>query len=172
MQRVRSFLICTAIISTKLMVAAPAFAAANNFVLVTQSDSPGNDYLRLENSSFADCAQRCDAQSQCNAFTYNRLHSECFLKLSANRTTTFYAFGITGIKLSPSVQPTAAASGGGASFVMLPQADSPGKDHSRIENSSLEDCRRSCGADDQCTAFTYNLARGACFLKRAASQWT
>ena len=161
-----------AIISTGLILAAPASAGDNKFVFAPQSDSPGNDYSTVENSSFEDCAQKCDAQNQCNAFTYNQLHSECFLKLSVNRATMFYAFAITGVKLSPSMQPTAGASGSGASFVMLSQTDSPGNDYSQLKDRSVEECRSSCDANDECHAFTYNLARGECFLKRAANQWT
>jgi hypothetical protein len=161
-----------AIISAALLLAAPAIGSESSFVYVSQADSPGNDYLRLENSSFEDCAQRCDAQGECNAFTFNQLHSVCFLKLAANRATTFYALATTGVKLSPSRLPTAGASGSEASFVTLPQADSPGNDYSRREDFSLEECRSGCGADDGCNAFTYNHARGVCFLKRAANQWT
>jgi aspartyl protease family protein len=161
-----------ALIATTLMLGLPAMADENKFVFVPQSDSPGNDYLRMENSSFSDCAQRCNAQSQCNAFTYNQLHRVCSLKLAANRATTFYALAITGVKLSPSVQPIGGAPRGGSSFVMLSQADSPGNDYSRIDNFDMEECRRSCETDDGCNAFTYNLAKGVCFLKRAANQWT
>jgi hypothetical protein len=125
----------------------------------------------VENSSFDDCAQKCEAQSHCNAFTFNQLHSTCFLKLSANRATTFYALATTGVKLSPSMQPAAGAFGTGAAFVMLSQTDSPGNDFSQRKDSSVEECRSSCDADDRCHAFTYNLARGECFLKRAANQW-
>ena len=173
MQRVQlTSALRAAIILIAFMRAAPALADENKFVFVPQEDSPGNDYQRVENSSFEDCAQRCDAESQCNAFTFNRLHNECFLKLSANRAATFYALATTGVKLSPSVQPTAGAFGSGASFVMLPQADSPGNDYSRVDLSSLEECRHICDGDGGCRAFTYNLARGVCFLKRAANQWT
>ena len=173
LQQVKAICVkCAAIISTTLILAAPASAGDNKFVFVHQSDSPGNDYSTVENSSFEDCAQKCDAQSQCNAFTYNQLHSECFLKLSANRATTFYALAITGVKLSPSVQPTAGTSGSGASFVMLSQTDSPGNDYSQPKDLSVEECRSSCDSDDGCHAFTYNLARGECFLKHAANQWT
>jgi hypothetical protein len=160
------------IASTIFLLTAPAWAAENKFVYVPQTDSPGNDYSSVENSSFEDCAQKCDVQRQCNAFTYSQLHSVCFLKLSANRATTFYALATTGVKLSPTMQPTAGASEGGASFVMLSQSDSPGNDYSRVDHFSQEECRHSCDDDKGCNAFTYNLARGVCFLKRAANQWT
>jgi mono/diheme cytochrome c family protein len=154
------------------MLAAPAMAGENKFVFVPRADSPGNDYLRVENSSLEECERRCDAQIECNAFTYNQLDSVCFLKRSANRVTTFYVFAITGIRLSPSVRPTASDSGSGISFVILSQVDSPGNDYSRIDDFSFEDCLRGCEADGRCNAFTYNHARGVCFLKRAANQWT
>jgi S1-C subfamily serine protease len=155
------------------MFVAPATASESNFVFVPKADLPGNDLLRVDNSSFEDCARRCDSWRDCNAFTYNQLHNVCFLKYVADRVTSFYAFAITGIKLSPSMPPTAGASrSGGPSFVILSQADTPGNDYSRIDNFSFEDCRSSCEADDACNAFTYNHARGVCFLKRAANQWT
>ena len=95
------------IISATLVLASSAMAGESKFVFVPQADSPGNDYLRVENSSLEDCEHRCDALSECNAFTYNQLHSVCSLKRSAHRMTEFYAFAITGIRLSPSVLPTA-----------------------------------------------------------------
>ena len=173
MQRVQPVcVLCAAIISTTLMLAVPALAGENKFVFVPHADSPGNDYLKVDNSSFEECERKCDAQSECNAFTYNQLDSVCFLKLAANRVTTFHALANTGVKLSPSVRPTASATGSGPSFVILSQVDSPGNDYSRIDHFSFEDCRSSCEADDGCNAFTYNHARGVCFLKRAANQWT
>jgi PAN domain len=172
MQQVKAIcVLCAAIIPT-LVLAAPASVGDNKFVFVPQSDSPGNDYSTVENLSFEECARKCDDQSECNAFTYNQLHSACFLKLSANRAITFYALATTGVKLSPSMHPTAGATGTGASFVMLSQTDSPGNDYSQLKNYSLEECRSSCDADDICHSFTYNLARGECFLKRATNQWT
>jgi S1-C subfamily serine protease len=163
----------TVIILTASMLAAPGFAGENRFVFVPQADFPGNDLLKLDNSSFEDCKRRCDAQSDCNAFTYNQRYSVCFLKYAANRLTNFYAFAITGIRLSPSMLPTAGASrSGGSSFVLISQADSVGNDYSRIDHFSFEECRSSCAADDGCNAFTYNHARGVCFLKDAPNQWT
>ena len=89
------------------MLATPGMASEDSFVFIPQADSPGNDYLRVDNSSFEDCARRCDAQNACNAFTYNQRHGICFLKHSANTATTFYAFAITGVKRAPSGPATA-----------------------------------------------------------------
>ena len=179
MQHIRPLcVVCAAIISTAFMLlAAPARASENSFVFVPQADSPGNDYLRVDHSSLEECERRCDEESACNAFTYNQRHGVCFLKRSANRFTKFYAFAITGIKLSPSVESTnvgpnhsAGSADASSSFLIFPQADSPGNDYSRIDRSSYEKCRDSCQADNECNAFTYNHAHSVCFLKRAPNQ--
>ena len=160
-----------AIISTALMLAAPAVAGENKFVFVPRADSPGNDLLRVSNSSFEDCARRCGAESACNAFTYNQRNGVCFLKRFANREIAFYAFAVTGLKLSPSGLVTAPQGHTGSYFVMIPRADSPGNDYFRVTLFTVQDCQHSCDADKECNAFTYNQAQSVCFLKRATSQW-
>ena len=160
-----------AIISTTLMVTAPALAGENKFVFVPRTDSPGNDLRRVHNSSFEDCARRCEAENDCNTFTYNQRHGACFLKRSANRELAFYAFAITGLKLSPSGLVTAPQSDTENHFVIIPRTDSPGKDYFRITLFTLKDCQRNCEADKKCHAFSYNQARSVCRFKRAANQW-
>jgi mono/diheme cytochrome c family protein len=164
--------VVAAIISTACILAAPALAGENKFVFAPRADSPGNDLLRVDNSSFEDCARRCDAESACNAFTYNRRNGVCFLKHSANRVLTFYALATTGVKLSPSGLVTATQGDTRSYFVIIPRADSPGNDYFRITLFTLEECQHSCEADKECNAFTYNQAHNVCFFKRAANQWT
>jgi hypothetical protein len=157
-----------AIISATCMLATAAMAGESKFVFAPRADSPGNDLLRLESTSLEECERRCDAHGGCNAFTFNEQRGVCFLKYAANRQLTFYAFATTGVRLSPSTRPAGSASGTGPSFVILPQADSPGNDYAQ-QDVSLEECRSNCAADAECNAYTYNLARGVCLLKRAAA---
>ena len=106
MQRVKpSRIVSAAIFSVTLMLVGTGVASENSFVFIPQADSPGNDYSRVRNSSFEDCTKRCDAQNECNAFTYNQRQGVCFLKRSANRATAFYAFAITGVTRSVLAQP-------------------------------------------------------------------
>jgi serine protease Do len=154
MQRVQECcVLLAATISIALLLVAPALGGQDRFVFIPRADSPGNDYLKVDNSSFDDCVRRCDAHSACNAFTYNQRHGVCFLKRSANRSTTFYAFAVTGIKLSPSLDSTnlganrsAGSADAGSSFLLFSQTDSPGNDYSRIDGSSYETCRNGCAA--------------------------
>ena len=164
------YLVCAAIIPSTLNPSAPGMASENSFVFGPQADSPGSDYLRVGHSSFEDCAGKCDAQSLCNAFTYNQRRGVCFLKRSANRAIAFYAFAITGVKLPGLVTPTRSDEAG--SFFVIPRADSPGNDYFKITLFTYEECQHNCEADKECNAFTYNQARSVCFLKRAVNQWT
>jgi hypothetical protein len=131
------------------------------------NSSFGYDFKRVDNSSLKDCTH-----SDCNAFIYNQRNAVCFLKRSANRALAFYALSIKGVKLSPSGLGTATGGEVGNYFVIIPRADSPGNDYFRVTLFTLKGCQRSCEADKDCNAFTYNEARSVCFLKRAANQWT
>ena len=79
----------------------PATAVESTFVFVPYADSPGNDYKKIDHFSFDDCVRAAITIRPCNAFTYNQANHVCFLKSAANQWTTFYAWAITGIKLSP-----------------------------------------------------------------------
>ncbi len=68
---------------------------------------PGNDYSRIDHSSYESCRDQCETDSECNAFTYNHAHSVCFLKSAPNQRPTFYAWAITGIKQRVTSPPAA-----------------------------------------------------------------
>jgi mono/diheme cytochrome c family protein len=166
------YVVFALIISTACILAAPALAGGKKFVFVPRADSPGNDLRRVANASFENCAKRCETESACNAFTYNRLNGDCFLKRSAIKALTFYALAITGVKRSPSGLVTSTQGDTASYFVIIPRADSPGNDYFRITLFTFEECQHSCEVDKECNAFTYNQARSVCFLKRDATQWT
>jgi hypothetical protein len=89
------------ILAILITFAGPATANESLFVFVPHADSPGNDYSKIKHSSFEECQTSCETDTACNAFTYNQAQNACFLKRAASQWTTFYAWGITGIKLSP-----------------------------------------------------------------------
>ena len=101
MQHLRAALFTLATLLMVFIVAEPAMAQESQFVLVPRADSPGNDYTRIDHFSFEDCQRSCAGDTSCNAFTYNQLNGVCFLKSAANQWVQFYAWAITGIKLSP-----------------------------------------------------------------------
>jgi PAN domain-containing protein len=102
MHQFRAILVtCVVAISITLMIPEQATAAQKMFVFVSQADSLGNDYSRTDHSSFEKCELSCERDVACNAFTYNQIKSECFLKTAPAQWTTITLGAITGIKLSP-----------------------------------------------------------------------
>ena len=102
MHQFRAFLTkCVVAISIAFVNPEHAMALQSMFVFVQQADSPGNDYLRIDHSSFEKCELSCERDVACNAFTYNQIKGECFLKSAPAQWTTIRLGAITGIKLSP-----------------------------------------------------------------------
>ena len=158
---------CAILVTLLMTIASPGVAGEGSLVFVPRADSPGDDYSSVADSSFDECARRCDEQPQCKAFTFNQFDYTCFLKRAVSTSTTFHAFAITGVKLS-SFDPRGETA---ANIVTIPQVDSPGNDYATFTLFTTADCQRSCEADKACNAFTYNQVRSVCFLKRAANQW-
>jgi hypothetical protein len=70
---------CAVAISIMFVIPERAMALESMFVFVQQADSPGNDYSRIDHSSFEKCELSCERDVACNAFTYNQIKGECFL---------------------------------------------------------------------------------------------
>jgi hypothetical protein len=88
-------------VSFVLVMPEQPMALERLFVFVQQADSPGNDYSRIDNSTFEKCQLSCERDIECNAFTYNQFRGECFLKKAPAQWTTIRPGAITGIRLSP-----------------------------------------------------------------------
>jgi hypothetical protein len=102
MHQIRAILAtCAVAISITLVISEQAVAVESMFVFVQEADSPGNDYSRTDHSSFERCELSCERDVACNAFTYNQIKGECFLKKAPAQWTTIRLGAITGIKLSP-----------------------------------------------------------------------
>lgn len=102
MHQFRAILVtCGVAISVTFLIPEQALAAEKMFVFVPQADSPGNDYSRIDHSSFEKCELSCERDVGCNAFTYNQIKGECFLKRAPAQWTIITLGAITGIKLSP-----------------------------------------------------------------------
>jgi hypothetical protein len=101
MQHLQAVVVTCVVVSITSMLVAPAMAGYSSFVFVPQADSPGNDYKRIGGLSFDECVHSCDADTACNAFTYNQLKQICFLKSAAAQWTILTLGAITGIRLSP-----------------------------------------------------------------------
>ena len=101
MQHLQAVVVTCVVVSITSMLVAPAMAGYSNFVFAAHADSPGNDYKRVPGLSFDQCVTACDADTDCNAFTYNEIKGICFLKRAAAQWTILRIGAITGIRLSP-----------------------------------------------------------------------
>src|SRR6476646_1381788 len=115
MHQIRAILAtCAVAISITLVISEQAVGVESMFVFVQEADSPGNDYSRTDHSSFERCELSCERDVACNAFTYNQIKGECFLKKAPAQWTTIRLGAITGIKLSPVQLPSKGEGGSDA----------------------------------------------------------
>lgn len=54
-------------------------------------------------------------------------------------------------------------------FAFLVDKDSPNSDYREVDGASIQACATKCVHENECTAFTYNVARRICFLKNGGS---
>ncbi|MCC5966247.1 MAG: trypsin-like peptidase domain-containing protein [Natronohydrobacter sp.] len=136
---------------------APA-ATLGPMSLMHERDVVGFDHVFLAGQTLPGCAAQCEADSACQAFTFNTRHNACFLKTDARILVT-NADAISG--LMPQLARTVLDS----SFRITSDVDAPGGDYLRIRESSYTDCLLACGSDPQCEGFAYVRARRDCWLK-------
>ncbi len=136
---------------------APA-ATLGPMSLMYERDVVGFDYVFLSGQTLPGCAAECEADSACQAFTFNTLHDACFLKSDARILVT-NPVAISG--LMPQLAHIALDS----SFRIRSDVDAPGGDYLRIRDSSYTDCLLACGSDLQCEGFAYVRERRDCWLK-------
>lgn len=72
------------------------------------------------------------------------------------------AFGWIALTASPGAL---MAQGGERTIVAAPDADYYGHDYDILKDADQNLCETACLADNQCRAFTFNTAKGWCFLK-------
>ncbi len=123
------------------------------FTMHVEEDAPGYDYARIDPPTQSYCQSRCSADSQCKAFTYNRIKRVCFLKYNAGFPLRPHGEAITGRKIR------------GNRFSIRRNKDAPGHDYDRLAPPTLSDCESRCGAEPECRAFSYNVPKKVCFLK-------
>jgi PAN domain len=117
--------------------------------------------MPIEASTADECEAQCRADQNCAAFTFNPVHSACFLKASVELAVS-YPSAVSGIRedLKQSL--------GQAQMSIQEATDYPGNDIGRQSGASFEACVLSCGETNACKAFTYVVQRHECWLKDGA----
>lgn len=118
--------------------------------------------MPVRNVSLDDCEASCQANSSCEAYTYNLARKACFLK-SGGRTVLSNALSVTGYKaeLESSLIKSP--------FTIMERTDIPGGDYRKLSLTDFSDCLRACESDRSCEAFTFVKKMSVCWLKNSVS---
>lgn len=112
------------------------------------TDRPGLDLRQISSSTKASCANSCNRDAQCRAFTWVAANSTCYLK-----------WGV------PEAVPTPGAVSGLARAVAN-SFDRPGSDYAKLTTSSQRACADACMSEGPaCQAYAWLAESGACSLK-------
>jgi hypothetical protein len=132
---------------------------------VEKMDLGGNDYLVLRNETVSACHSRCQSDTQCQAYTYDRWNRVCFLKTSVGGMLRFEPRSVTGMieGASPDKDPRP--------LVMQKRRGKrfPDDPYDRTYTSSYDECSRTCLFDSRCAGFNYS--GGSCSLIEFPSEY-
>ena len=101
--------------------------------------------------------------TRCDAITFNTHYNFCFLKSDSRiLVRNPDAYSEISAALAPDVYVP--------SMTVLPDMDSPGGDYARITLTDFVQCLLECGADRQCSGFSFVRRTGECWLKDRISE--
>lgn len=123
----------------------------------------GSDYSRFETSEVRECRRACARDRRCQAYTYNVSDRLCYLKdrvPGASRDSRT----VSGVKSG------GGSNGGGGRLSEERGVDFKGGDYAKRDARGLDDCKDQCRRDNRCTAYTYALRSGTCYLKDRVSR--
>lgn len=116
--------------------------------------------MPIKNMAMNRCQKACDDTAQCQAFTFNRKSSTCFLKSGATLSVG-YEYAVAGYL--PSITDKIKRS----EIRIRQRTDVVGSDYRHDDGISLEQCIRECDESLLCRAFTFIAKRRQCWLKSA-----
>jgi hypothetical protein len=120
-------------------------------------DLYGFDYARLNEMNLDACQRRCEAEPRCNAYTFNKQYSVCFLKSDA-RIGLRHPSAFSGY--SKSIEARIYLS----NLEIWDDTDLEGGDY-RSFRGTFGECFVTCSEDDACRAFSWVSRNNSCWLK-------
>ena len=111
--------------------------------------------IGIKVSNRTDCQNICDKTPSCKAYVLNK-DNICYLKKSADYSTDD-SFVSTWIADDPNFKPDRV-------YNRILSTDYPNNDLSQINNSSVNDCNKSCNTAKECKGFVFTSNK-TCWLK-------
>jgi hypothetical protein len=132
------------------------------------TDRRGSDFTNFRARDLAECTSACRNDSRCQAYSFSRPDSMCYLKSAAPGANSSRDH-VSGVKVTTSGD--GIGGGGSAAFDVRDGFDQPGGDYASFATSQSSDCLARCDQNPRCLAFTYNRASGVCYLKNRISSF-
>lgn len=124
------------------------------------TDRRGRDYTDFRAAELRECQSACLNDRRCQAYSFQRRESRCWLKDAAPSATASRDH-VSGVKES-----TGGGNGGqNGSFEVREGFDQLGGDFARVAAADAGLCQARCAANPRCRAFTYDRRDGLCYLK-------
>ncbi|WP_144353211.1 MULTISPECIES: PAN domain-containing protein [Sinorhizobium] len=132
------------------------------------TDLPGYDLpgmpLKLETA--AQCQSACQATDRCSAFTFNQIHSACFLKGMATEALQFSGAVSGYYGQTRDISRVGHDFGPSVAFRTSRNVEIVGKPFARIKNFSLAACQDQCVLTPSCQGFSF-YRNGMCLMFEA-----
>jgi hypothetical protein len=130
-------------------------------------DHPGGDYNSFQSPTLGGCKSACRKDRRCQAYTYLSRKQECYLK---DRVGPAGRSGdsVTGVKEGREDDDDRGGRGSGGRLTEEWGYDRSGSDYRSFDVRTMGECKRACGEDRRCQAFTFLTRTTTCYLKDRA----
>ncbi|PBB36760.1 PAN domain-containing protein [Mesorhizobium sp. WSM3868] len=144
--------------ATEYEVPAGRAEAAKKLIVQDGWDAMGFDLpgMPLMNISFDQCQTRCEGDDQCQAITYDKKHSACFMKADASIL-------VRASDAAAGAKPSVASKVQLSSLVFYKNSVVVGDSYSN-EPSSYANCVLACAADQKCQGFNFDSPNNMCSM--------
>jgi hypothetical protein len=153
-------------VSPLLLAFAGTASAGQQLQAYDNYDLTGTTIRTLQNVDLQGCAEACQSNNQCQAFSYDKWGHQCALKQSAG-SLRFEPRSVSGVAANAPLPPT---SNGPIAFDCTKGKRFDQEDYKAIKSSTFEQCRKNCQIDKDCSAFTHSDRDRLCKLFTTADQ--
>jgi hypothetical protein len=130
-------------------------------------DHPGGDYNSFQTSTLSGCKSACRRDRRCQAYTYLSRKQECYLKEQVGPTGRSND-AVTGVKEGYGEGGGRGNGGRGGHLTEEWGYDRSGNDYRSFDVRTMGECKRACGEDRRCQAYTFLTRTTTCYLKDRA----
>ena len=139
---------------------------ARAWITLTGRDVFGGDYAEVKDGRQPACEERCRADTQCKAYSFDRWNQICYLKSSVGT-----------VRLDPRIVSQVLASArlkdDSSASVMVPKRNKgfPDAGYRQSKTDNYDKCNSICLMDQDCSGFNYRQSDHICSLIQFPSEY-